>query len=75
MEVENSGTPIPETEQKRLFEPFYQGSGKRRGAVKGSGLGLSIAADCMKAHGGQLTLLISTPHATTFRLEWPTNLI
>lgn len=26
-----------------IFEPFYQGSLQRKGAVKGSGLGLSIA--------------------------------
>ncbi|NLW05237.1 MAG: HAMP domain-containing histidine kinase [Pseudomonadaceae bacterium] len=75
IEVENAGIPIPEHEQKRLFEPFYQGSGKRRGAVKGSGLGLSIAADCMKAHTGHLELLTSNEDATIFRLVWPTNLI
>lgn len=71
VEVENAGAPIPANEQARLFEPFYQGSGKRRGAVKGSGLGLSIAADCMKAHSGKLVLLTSNQDATVFRLEWP----
>ena len=75
VEVENAGAPIPANEQERLFEPFYQGSGRRRGAVKGSGLGLSIAADCMKAHGGKLVLLASSQEATVFRLEWPANQI
>ncbi|MDI5403935.1 hypothetical protein MJM25_21100, partial [Salmonella enterica subsp. enterica serovar Lubbock] len=31
-----------------IFEPFFQGSHQRKGAVKGSGLGLSIARDCIR---------------------------
>lgn len=73
IEVENAGTQIPVHEQARLFEPFYQGSSRRKGAVKGSGLGLSIAADCMKTHGGQLNLLSSNKNSIIFRLEWPIN--
>lgn len=73
IEVENAGPPIPPHERARLFEPFYQGSSRRRGAVKGSGLGLSIAADCMKAHAGQLSLLASSKNSIVFRLEWPAN--
>ena len=75
LEVQNHGTPIPADEQKRLFEPFFQGSSRRRGSVKGSGLGLSIAADCMKAQNGTLQLVPSplksgTNHRIIFRLEW-----
>lgn len=51
IEVANTGTPIPESEQSMIFEPFYQGSLQRKGAVKGSGLGLSIAQDCIKQMG------------------------
>lgn len=70
IEVENHGTPIPPDEQKRLFEPFFQGSSRRRGSVKGSGLGLSIAADCMRAQNGTLQLKPSSGNTITFRLEW-----
>jgi len=73
IEVENGGEAIPPQEQARLFEPFYQGSSRRKGAVKGSGLGLSIAADCMKAHGGQLTLKKSQKNCIIFKLEWPAS--
>lgn len=72
IEVENAGDAIPANEQARLFDPFYQGSSRRKGAVKGSGLGLSIAADCMKAHGGQLTLQTSSNYCIVFKLTWPT---
>lgn len=70
VEVKNHGTPIPPEEQKRLFEPFFQGSSRRRGSVKGSGLGLSIAADCMKAQNGTLRLKPSSGNSIIFRLEW-----
>lgn len=73
IEVENAGSPIPAHEQARLFEPFYQGSSRRSGPVKGSGLGLSIAADCMKAQSGQLFLIDSQPNLIVFKLEWPAN--
>jgi len=73
IEVENAGDAIPAEEQTRLFEPFYQGSSRRKGAVKGSGLGLSIAADCMKSHAGRLVLKTSEKNCIIFRLEWPTT--
>ncbi|SNY71190.1 two component system sensor histidine kinase QseE/GlrK [Enterobacter sp. CC120223-11] len=57
LEVENSGTPIPEAEKAMIFEPFYQGSHQRKGAVKGSGLGLSIARDCVRRMRGTLQLV------------------
>ena len=43
IDVINTGTPIPQEERAMIFEPFFQGSHQRKGAVKGSGLGLSIA--------------------------------
>ncbi|WP_404414530.1 sensor histidine kinase [Marinospirillum sp.] len=71
IEVENSGPEIPENEQQHLFEPFYQGSLRRKGSIKGSGIGLSIAADCMKTLKGELRLMYSRHRRTCFRLQWP----
>jgi two-component system sensor histidine kinase GlrK len=71
IEVENAGPEIPESEQPYLFEPFYQGSLRRKGSIKGSGIGLSIAADCMKALNGELRLMYSCNQRTCFRLQWP----
>jgi two-component system sensor histidine kinase GlrK len=44
-----------------IFEPFYQGSHQRKGAVKGSGLGLSIARDCVRQMQGELSLVDDPP--------------
>ena len=71
IEVENSGPGIPEDEQEHLFEVFYQGKSQRKGSIKGSGIGLSLAKDSMHTLGGELTLKYSKPGATCFRLRWP----
>jgi two-component system sensor histidine kinase GlrK len=39
IDVMNTGTPIPEAEQTMIFEPFFQGSHQRKGAVKEAGWG------------------------------------
>jgi len=73
IEVSNTGTPIPEAERSMIFEPFFQGSHQRKGAVKGSGLGLSIARDCVRRMQGELHL-VDVDHADVcFRIELPLN--
>ncbi|WP_192457340.1 sensor histidine kinase [Musicola keenii] len=71
IEVANSGTPIPETERSMIFEPFYQGIHQRKGAVKGSGLGLSIAQDCIRRMQGELNLVAVDYADVCFRIELP----
>ncbi|MGP3592097.1 two component system sensor histidine kinase QseE/GlrK [Vagococcus sp. WN89Y] len=73
IEVANSGTPIPETEREMIFEPFFQGSHQRKGAVKGSGLGLSIARDCIRRMQGELFLVTDSKADVCFRIELPLN--
>ncbi len=71
IEVTNTGTPIPQAEREMIFEPFYQGSHQRKGAVKGSGLGLSIARDCILRMQGELQLVTSDESGVCFRIELP----
>ncbi|WP_127960221.1 sensor histidine kinase [Serratia microhaemolytica] len=71
IDVANSGSAIPMVEKNMIFEPFFQGSHQRKGAVKGSGLGLSIAQDCIRRMRGELKL-VETPDADVcFRIELP----
>ena len=71
IEVANSGTPIAEAEKAMVFEPFFQGSQQRKGAVKGSGLGLSIAHDCIRRMQGDLQLVNVAYADVCFRIELP----
>lgn len=69
IEVANTGSTIPEGERKMIFEPFFQGNQQRKGAVKGSGLGLSIARDCIHRLQGDLQLVNSEAEEVCFRIE------
>lgn len=73
IDVANTGTPIPAEEQAMIFEPFFQGSLQRKGAVKGSGLGLSIAKDCIRRMQGELHLVAVDNADVCFRIELNLN--
>jgi two-component system, OmpR family, sensor histidine kinase KdpD len=69
VEVTNLGSGIPAAEQSQIFQRFYRSPSVKK-QVPGSGLGLSIAQNVMRAHQGDLTLM-STAGETTFRLSFP----
>ncbi|MEO8279299.1 MAG: sensor histidine kinase [Ideonella sp.] len=57
LEVEDNGRGIAPGERERALRRFHRGS---NALGQGSGLGLSIAADIAKRHGGRLELLDAT---------------
>jgi two-component system, NtrC family, sensor histidine kinase GlrK len=57
LDVLDNGPGIAVEDRAHLFEPFYQGCTPQEGHVKGSGLGLSIARDCVLAHGGNIAIM------------------
>jgi signal transduction histidine kinase len=62
----DDGPGLPEAIQRDLFRPFVGGG--RRG---GSGLGMAIAQDLIRAHGGEITLVSTGSTGTSFRLTLP----
>lgn len=69
LSVENQGRPIPPELQEALFRPFFRGeSGGRR--AQGFGLGLYIARETARAHGGTLSV-DSDQERTRFSLSMP----
>ena len=52
LDVANRGQKIPQEQREMLFEPFKRGDNKRHDRVIGSGLGLSIVADCARMMHG-----------------------
>ncbi|MEI9888601.1 MAG: GAF domain-containing sensor histidine kinase [Rhizomicrobium sp.] len=68
LSVSNAGAPIAPHMQARLFQPFFRIAVRRD--AKGLGLGLYIAAEIAKAHGGTLAV-DSTERATRFTFRAP----
>jgi signal transduction histidine kinase len=54
--VRDQGPGIAEAELERVFEPFYRVEASRNRATGGSGLGLTIARNIARAHGGDLVV-------------------
>jgi signal transduction histidine kinase len=68
--VTNYGTPISEKAMQHLFKPFTRGD---RPSQHGLGLGLYIASEIARAHGGTLRVA-SNEEETSFVFEMPSAL-
>lgn len=67
--VRNSGQPIPQHEQDRIFERFYRGTHARH--VAGTGMGLAIVQQIAQAHDGTLRVMSDGSIGTRFTLSLP----
>lgn len=70
VEVENQGREISPEHLQAIFEKFYREDGARSTQGGGAGLGLAIAREIARAHGGELTAR-SLEGRTTFALRIP----
>ncbi|RYG47129.1 sensor histidine kinase [bacterium] len=66
--IEDTGEGIPEDYLKRIFERFVQVPGATQG---GAGLGLSIAMNIVKAHGGEMSVDSEVGKGSVFRFTLP----
>ena len=69
MTIGNTGDGIPKHRSGQLFERFYRVRGG--GRVPGHGLGLSIARELARAHGGDVELIRSEGNWTEMRVRLP----
>lgn len=65
--VEDTGPGIPKEAQAHVFDPFF--TTKPRGV--GTGLGLSLSAEIVRQHGGELTFKTMVGKGTTFQIALP----
>ena len=68
IDVTDNGPGVPQAVAAQLFRPFATG-----GRPGGAGLGLAIARDLVRAHGGDIALTETGPSGTTFRFTLPLN--
>jgi len=69
--VQDEGAGIPDAEQRDVFRRFVRGTSARTLNVKGTGIGLAMAAQIVKAHGGRLELASEPGRGSRFTILLP----
>ncbi|RDL48683.1 Alginate biosynthesis sensor protein KinB [Ensifer sp. M14] len=67
IEVHDDGPGIPHDERERVFEPFY----RLRPRSSGAGLGLNLAREIARLHGGRIDILYGSWSGARIRLQLP----
>jgi signal transduction histidine kinase len=65
--VRDNGTGIPESIKEKIFQPFFT----TKPTGQGTGLGLSLSYDIIKAHGGTLEVSSAEGEGTIFTVQLP----
>ncbi|HLH84782.1 MAG TPA: HAMP domain-containing sensor histidine kinase [Trebonia sp.] len=69
LDVSDTGAGIPAADLPRIFDRFWRG--RDAAQTSGSGIGLAIAAEIARAHGGRLTAESTEGRGTTMTLTLP----
>jgi signal transduction histidine kinase len=67
--VKDNGTGIPQNIRQKIFQPFFT----TKPTGQGTGLGLSLSYDIVKAHGGELKVETKEGMGTEFIVQLPTK--
>ena len=67
--VSDNGTGIPQKVMDKIFQPFFT----TKPTGQGTGLGLSLSYDIVKAHGGELKVETKEGEGSEFIIQLPTN--
>lgn len=71
IDVSDSGPGVAPEDGDRIFEAFYQGQHLSGGPVGGTGIGLSVVAECVQAHGGAVQLMHDDGPGAHFQVRLP----
>lgn len=67
--IQDNGTGIPQKVIDKIFQPFFT----TKPTGQGTGLGLSLSYDIVKAHGGELSVDTNPDYGTSFIISIPIN--
>ena len=71
LSIADEGVGIPEEEIEHIFEKFTQSNRTNKNVVKGTGLGLALSKEIMKAHNGQIKVENIQPQGAKFSIILP----
>ena len=71
IDIADSGCGVTLAERERIFDPFYQGHAPQSSTVRGTGIGLSVARECIQAHGGRIEIVDGIYTGAHFRINLP----
>lgn len=71
--VADTGKGIPKNQQRQLFNKFFRASNAVKSDTTGTGLGLFICRNIIRAHGGDVIFQSEEDKGTTFEITLPVN--
>jgi hypothetical protein len=74
IQIQNGGDPIPPSELTRIFDPLVRGTitaEPRKNRPGSIGMGLYIAREITKSHGGNIAVTSTQEAGTTFTIQLP----
>lgn len=71
VDVGDNGIGIKPEECELIFEKFYRAKDKRISGITGSGLGLALAREVVRLHGGDVTVRSQVDKGSTFTMTIP----
>jgi len=71
--VTDTGPGIAPEDHEQIFQKFYRTDTARGSAVKGSGLGLALAREVARLHGGDITVESEPGRGSTFTVRVPSG--
>ncbi|HBP21190.1 MAG TPA: hypothetical protein DEA08_25810, partial [Planctomycetes bacterium] len=69
--VEDNGMGVPRRDRRRIFVKFERASNAEKSRVEGSGIGLTLASEIAKAHGGRVRYAPNKPKGSRFAIVLP----
>ncbi len=69
--VQDNGIGISDADAEKIFDKFYRAKDERVARITGSGVGLTLAKEIARLHGGDITVQSELNRGSTFTLALP----
>lgn len=71
IEIVDEGPGIPENDRRNIFDPYFTGTPPAGRHLQGTGIGLAVVYDCVKAHGGTIVVVERPSSGACFNIKLP----